>query len=145
MFMGGCAGSTAGAMKVIRVQLFFKQAFRGFFHTVHPSAVAPPRYGGRPVTLDMMRAVSAFIGLYLFTLVIATAGMSLTGMDFTTAISAVASMLGNIGPGLGEIGPFDNYNWVHPAGKLLLTFCMLAGRLELITVMILFSAAYWRR
>lgn len=86
--MGGCAGSTAGAMKVIRVQLFFKQAFRGFFHTVHPSAVAPPCYGGRPVTLDMMRLVSAFIGLYVFTLVIATAGMSLTGMDFTTARSA---------------------------------------------------------
>ncbi len=145
MFMGGCAGSTAGAMKVVRVQLFLKQATRGFFHTLHPGAVSPPRLGGRVVTADMMRSVSAFMGLYLLMLAAGTAAISLTGMDFATAISAIASMLGNIGPGLGDVGPFDNYDWVHPAGKLLLTFCMLAGRLELFTVLIFFSPAFWRR
>ncbi|MBE0529038.1 MAG: TrkH family potassium uptake protein [Thermoleophilia bacterium] len=145
MFMGGCAGSTAGAMKVVRVQLFFKQAARGFFHTLHPSAVSQPRLNGRAVTPSMLRAVSAFMGLYLLTFALATAAISLTGMDFATATSSIVSMLGNIGPGLGEVGPFDNYDWVHPAGKLLLTFCMLAGRLELITVLILFSPAFWRR
>jgi len=145
MFMGGCAGSTAGAMKVVRVQLFFKQAGSGFFHTLHPGAVSPPRLNGRPITPSMMRAVSAFMGLYLFTFVVASAAISLTGMDFATATSAIASMLGNIGPGLGDVGPFDNYDWVHPAGKLLLTFCMFAGRLELFTVLIFFSPAFWRR
>jgi trk system potassium uptake protein TrkH len=145
MFMGGCAGSTAGAIKVVRVQLFFKQAVRGFFHTLHPGAVSPPRLGGRPVTSEMMRAVSTFLGLYLLMLIIGTAMISLTGMDFATAISAVASMLGNIGPGLGGVGPFDNYDWVTSPGKLLLTFMMLAGRLELFTVLIFFSPAFWRR
>lgn len=145
MFMGGCAGSTAGAMKVVRVQLFFKQAGRGFFHTLHPSAASPPRLNGRAITPSMMRAVSAFMGLYLLTFAVATAAISLTGMDFATATSAIASMLGNIGPGLGEVGPYDNYDWVHSAGKLLLSFCMLAGRLELFTVLIFFSPAFWRR
>jgi trk system potassium uptake protein TrkH len=145
MFMGGCAGSTAGAMKVVRVQLFFKQAARGFFHTLHPGAVSPPRLNGRPVTPPMMRAVASFMGLYLLMLVAGTAAISLTGMDFPTATSAIASMLGNIGPGLGDVGPYDNYDWVHPAGKLLLAFCMLAGRLELFTVLIFFSPAFWRR
>ncbi len=145
MFMGGCAGSTAGAMKVVRVQLFAKQSVRGFFHTLHPSAASPPRLSGRPVTGEMMRAVSAFIGLYLIVFVIGSVLVSLLGMSFDTATSAVASMLGNIGPGLGGVGPFDNYDWVQPGGKLLLTFFMLAGRLELLTILIFFSPAFWRR
>jgi trk system potassium uptake protein TrkH len=145
LFMGGCAGSTAGAMKAIRVQLFSKQALHGFFHTVHPYAVAPPRLGGKVVTGDMMRAVSAFMGLYLLVWVISTAGLSLTGMDFATATSAAATAMGGVGPGLGNVGPFDNFMWVHPAGKILLTFCMLAGRLELFTLMIVFAPVFWKR
>lgn len=145
LFMGGCAGSTGGAMKVIRVQLFAKQAWHGFFHTVHPYAVAAPRLGGKAVTADMMRAVSAFVGLYLMVWAVAAAGLSLTGMDFATATSAAATAMGGVGPGLAEIGPFDNFMWVHPAGKLILTFCMIAGRLELFTLLLLFVPAYWRR
>lgn len=145
LFMGGCAGSTAGAMKVIRVQLFSKQALHGFFHTVHPYAVAPPRLGGKAVTSDMMRAVSAFIGLYLVVWGFASAGLSLTGMDFQTATSAAATAMGGVGPGLGGVGPYDNFMWVHPAGKGILTFCMLAGRLELFTLLLIFTPAYWRR
>jgi len=145
LFVGGCAGSTAGAMKVIRVQIFAKQAWRGLFRTVHPTAVAPPRLGERAVTTEMLRSVFSFIGLYLLTWALFSAGMSLTGMDFATATSSVASALGNVGPGLGGIGPFDNFAWIHPAGKAMLTFCMLAGRLELFTVVLLFSPAYWRR
>jgi trk system potassium uptake protein TrkH len=145
MFMGGCAGSTAGGMKVVRVQLFFKQALQGFFRTLHPHAASPTRLGGRPISSPMMRLVSTFIGLYLFMFVVGSAIMSLFAMDFATATSAVASMLGNIGPGLAEVGPFDNYDWVNPGGKLALTFFMLAGRLELFTVLIFFSPAFWRR
>lgn len=145
LFVGGCAGSTGGAMKVIRVQLFTKQTLRGLFRTVHPHAVAPPRLGDKAVTAEMMRSVFSFIGLYLLTWALFSAGMSLTGMDFATATSSVATAMGGVGPGLGEVGPFDNFAWVHPAGKAMLTFCMLAGRLELFTVVLLFSPAYWRR
>jgi trk system potassium uptake protein TrkH len=145
LFMGGCAGSTAGAMKVIRVQLFSKQALRGMFLTVHPRAVAPPRLGEKPVTTDMMRSVFSFVSLYLTTWAVGTALMSLVGMDFVTATSSVATAMGGIGPGLGDVGPTETYVWVHPAGKAILTFCMLAGRLELFTVLLLFSPSYWRR
>jgi len=145
LFVGGCAGSTAGAMKVIRVQLFTKQGLRGIFRTVHPTAVAAPRLGRTGVTTEMMRSVSTFIGLYLLTWAVASAAMSATGMDFATATSSVATALGGVGPGLGEVGPFDTYGWVHPAGKAVLTFCMLAGRLELFTVLVLLSPTYWRR
>jgi trk system potassium uptake protein TrkH len=145
LFMGGCAGSTAGAMKAIRVLIFSKAAIRGLFGTVHPQAVAPPRLGGRAVTAGMLQAVSAFIGMYLITYVIAVAGVSLTGADFATSLSAVATAMGGVGPGLAEVGPFDNYSWMHPAAKLILSFCMLAGRLELFTLILLFSPVFWRR
>jgi trk system potassium uptake protein TrkH len=92
-----------------------------------------------------MRAVSAFMGLYLLVWVLSTAGLSLTGMDFATATSAAATAMGGVGPGLGNVGPFDNFMWVHPAGKILLSFCMLAGRLELFTLMLIFAPIYWKR
>jgi len=145
LFVGGCAGSTSGSVKCIRVQLFTKQALRGIFNTVHPKAVAPPRLGDKAVTGQMMRAVFAFVGLYGMTWAAAAAAISLTDMDFTTAIAASASCLGNVGPGLGDVGPFDTFAWVHPAGKAILSFCMLAGRLELFTLLVLFSPVYWRR
>ena len=107
--------------------------------------MAPPRLGEKAVTTDMMRAVSAFMGLYLVVWVLATAALSLTGMDFPTATSAAATAMGGVGPGLGDVGPFDNFMWVHPAGKIILTFCMLAGRLELFTPMLIFAPAYRRR
>jgi len=145
LFMGGCAGSTAGAMKAIRVLLFGKQAVHEFFRTVHPNAVTSPRLNGQPVTGSMMRSVSAFMGLYLMVYVASTGLVSLTGMNFPTALSAVATAMGGVGPGLGDVGPYDNFLWVHPFAKLVLTFDMLAGRLELVTLMIIFTPAYWRR
>ncbi len=145
LFMGGCAGSTAGAMKAIRVLIFSKAALRALFSTVHPHALAPPRLGGKAVTAGMLQSVSAFIGMYLITYVIAVAGVSLTGADFATAMSAVATTMGGVGPGLADIGPFDNFAWMHPAAKLILSFCMLAGRLELFTLILLFSPVFWRR
>jgi trk/ktr system potassium uptake protein len=145
LFMGGSAGSTAGAMKAIRVYLFAKQALRGLFSTVHPQSVTPVRLGGRAVAPEVMRGISTFMGLYLLTFVVASAAVSLTDVDFATATSAVATTMGGVGPGLGDVGPFDNFLWMHPAAKLILTFCMLAGRLELFTLMLIFVPAYWRR
>lgn len=145
LFMGGCAGSTAGAMKAIRVYLFAKQALRGLFSTVHPQSVAPVRLSGQAVSPQVMHGISTFMGLYLLTYVVAVGGVSLTGMDFATSLSAVATAMGGVGPGLGEIGPTDNFLWVPWFAKLILTFCMLAGRLELFTLMLIFVPAYWRR
>jgi trk system potassium uptake protein len=145
LFMGGCAGSTAGAMKVVRVQLFAKQAVHEFQDTVHPYAVSTPRLNGKPITHGMMRSVSAFMGLYLLIYVISVSIVSLTGMDFATALSGVATTMGGVGPGLGQVGPYDNFLWVHPVAKMVFTFDMLAGRLELITLFIMLTPAYWRR
>ena len=145
LFMGGCAGSTAGAMKVIRVQLFAKQAVHEFHDTVHPYAVSTPRLNGKPITREMMRSVSAFMGLYLLIYVISVSIVSLTGMDFATALSGVATTMGGVGPGLAELGPYDNFLWVHPVAKMVFTFDMLAGRLELITLFIMLTPAFWRR
>jgi trk system potassium uptake protein TrkH len=145
LFMGGSAGSTAGAMKAIRVLLFSKQALRSLFATLHPYAVTPPRLAGRVVDPTTMRAVSAFMGMYLLTWAFAVFGVSLTDVDFATALSAVATAMGGVGPGLANIGPYDNFAWMNPAAKGILSFCMLAGRLELITLMLPFSPAFWRR
>jgi trk system potassium uptake protein TrkH len=92
-----------------------------------------------------MRGISTFMGLYLLTYVVAVAAISLTDIDFATAMSAVATAMGGVGPGLGEIGPYDTFLWMHPFAKLVLTFCMVAGRLELFTLMLIFVPAYWRR
>jgi trk system potassium uptake protein len=145
LFMGGCAGSTAGAMKVIRVLLFGKQAVHEFFRTMHPYGVTKLRLNGGPVTNEMMRSVSAFMGLYLAVYVVSVSVVSLTGPDFATALSAVATAMGGVGPGLGDVGPYDNFLWMAPTAKLTLTFDMLAGRLELVTLMIMLTPAFWRR
>jgi trk system potassium uptake protein len=145
LFMGGSAGSTAGAMKAIRVYLFAKQALRGLYTTIHPQSVAPVRLGGQAVAPEVMRGISTFMGLYLLTYVVSVAAVSLTNVDFATSMSAVATAMGGVGPGLGKVGPMDNFLWMHWFAKLVLTFCMLAGRLELFTLMLIFVPAYWRR
>jgi trk system potassium uptake protein TrkH len=90
----------------------------------------------------MMRAVSAFMGVYLTMWVFATAGLSLTGMDYPTTTSAADTATGGVGPELADIGPFDNFMWVNPAGRIILSFCMLAGRLEVVTLLLIFAPAY---
>jgi trk system potassium uptake protein TrkH len=145
LFMGGCAGSTAGAMKAIRVLLFGEQAAHEFFRSMHPYGVTKVRLNGSPVTGEMMRSVSAFMGLYLGVYVVSVAIVSLTGPDFATAMSAVATAMGGVGPGLGDVGPMDNFLWMAPAAKIVLTFNMLAGRLELVTLMVMLTPAFWRR
>jgi trk system potassium uptake protein TrkH len=145
LFMGGCAGSTAGAMKVVRVQLLLKQIKASIYSVVHPRAVTPMRLGGRVVPDTIMRGVLAFLGLYLFVYIVSVAAVSLVGLDFETALSAVATTMGGVGPGLGKVGPMDNFNWIHPLGKFILTFDMLAGRLEIYTLILILTPAFWRR
>lgn len=141
-FIGGCAGSTAGGIKVIRIVLLYRQWRREIVRLIHPNAMLPLKLGGRSVSDNVSNAVWAFFSLYMLSFAVLSVLMSATGQDWVTAFSAVAACMNNLGPGLGEVA--HNYADVSMAGKWILTFCMLLGRLELFTLLVLFSAAFWR-
>jgi trk system potassium uptake protein TrkH len=143
MFVGGCAGSTGGAMKNVRVLLLFKNAHRELHKLVHPKAVRLVRLGGRVVPEEVLHSVQAFALFYVLVFVLAAAAMTALGFDLVSAAGAVATTLGNVGPGLGSVGPTDHYAGVPFLGKWILAACMLVGRLELYTVLILFLPDFW--
>ncbi len=145
MFFGGSAGSTGGGVKIMRVALLFKNSSLELKRLIHPNAVIPVRFNKQAIDPQIMNNVLAFVSFYLLTLVGSTIVMSALGYDLDTSIGAVAATLGNIGPGIGEVGPIDNYSDIPIAGKWFLSFLMLIGRLELFTVLILFSPAFWRK
>jgi len=145
MIIGGCAGSTSGGVKTIRAMIFHKSGTREIRQLIHPRAVIPMKIGGTPVKQDVVRGVMAFFALYILCASVAMLIMSALVPDIVTAVSSVISMLGNIGPGLGDVGPAMNYAGIPSVGKLVLTLCMLLGRLEIYTVLILFSPEFWRR
>ncbi|MBF0432637.1 MAG: TrkH family potassium uptake protein [Fibrobacteria bacterium] len=145
MFVGGCGGSTGGGIKVIRVYISIKIALLQIAQMLHPNAVYFIKVGKTTVSEEMVGRVMGFIILYIWILGIASLLLTFFGHDFVTSISAVASCLGNIGPGFGEVGAVDNYYMVHESAKWVLTFCMLAGRLELFTILVLFSGGFWKR
>jgi len=145
MFVGGCAGSTGGAIKNIRILLLFKKANREFYRLIHPQAVTPIRLGNKIVSEDVMHNIASFFFLYILIFVISTFIMSILGLDILSAMSSVAATLGNVGPGLGLVGPSQNYAFIPPLGKIILTLCMLLGRLELYTVLILVVPEFWRK
>ena len=145
MLIGGSAGSAAGGVKVVRWLILSRVATREVRHVMHPRAVLPVRLGARVVPDDVIRAVSAFITLYVALLVITAVGLVLLGSDEVTALSAALATLGNIGPGFGAVGPMATYAELHPLAKAWLTFAMIAGRLEVVTVFVVFTRAWWRR
>ena len=144
MFIGGCAGSTAGGIKNVRYLILFKNASREITKMIHPKAVIPIRLGRDIVQEELVESVVSFFFLYLAILLVSTLLLTAMGIDLISAISAVAATLGNIGPGFGMVGPATNYAAVPAAGKLILTLCMLVGRLEIYTVLVVFSARLWR-
>lgn len=141
-FIGGCAGSTGGGMKVVRVMLLYKQGRREFLRLVHPNIMTSLKIDTRPVPDTVVQAVWAFSSLYVFSFAVLGVMMSATGLDWITAFSAVAACLNNLGPGVGDVAA--SYAGVTNTGKWILCFVMLLGRLELMTLMVLFSAAFWR-
>ena len=145
MFVGGSAGSTAGGMKVMRIYLVVKFVFMEITRLLHPHAVLPVRMGGVAVQRDVVTNILGFFALFILIFAGGVFTMSLLGLDLLTSLGAVAATLGNIGPGLGRVGPTDNYAFIPPAGKWVLSFLMLLGRLELFTVIVLFSPSYWRK
>ena len=145
MFIGGCAGSTGGAIKNIRILLLMKQAYREFRKLLHPQAVSPIRLGDKVVSEDVMRNITGFFFLYIFIFIISSFIMTILGLDIVSAMSSVAATLGNVGPGLGLVGPSQTYAFIPPLGKIVLSLCMLLGRLEIYTVLIMVVPDFWRK
>jgi trk system potassium uptake protein TrkH len=141
-FVGGCAGSTAGGMKTIRAVLLYKQGLREIFRLVHPAAIMPIKVGGKPTNDTVINAVWGFFSLYVVSFAALSLVMMATGVDLVTAFSAVAACLNNLGPGLGSVA--ENYAGITDFGKWVLGFAMLLGRLELFTLLVLFTRTFWK-
>lgn len=144
-FVGGCSGSTAGAIKVYRLQVSGLLTRRHFMHLITPSRVVSLSYNGRRLPDDVPFSVVAFLAIYMASTGIITVVLTGMGLDFVTAVSSTAQALGNVGPGLGEIvGPAGNFATLPAPAKWVLAFAMLLGRLELFTVLVLFRPEFWR-
>ena len=141
-FIGGCAGSTAGGMKVIRIVLLYKQAVREIRRLIHPHAIVPVKIGGQKTSTNVIDAVWAFFFLFISSFAIMTVILTGLGVDPVTAFSAVGACLTNLGPGLGAVGP--NYAGLNDTAKLILSLAMLLGRLEVFTLLVLFTPVFWR-
>lgn len=144
MFVGGCGGSASGGVKVVRWLLIAKNTAREVRHAIHPRAVLPVRVGSRIVPEDAIRAVAAFLTLYVGLFAFTTLALVFLGADFTSAFSAAIASLGNTGPGLGPYAPLGQLETLPAAGKVLLLFAMYAGRLEVVTVFVVFTPGWWR-
>jgi trk system potassium uptake protein TrkH len=143
-FLGGSAGSTSGGIKVIRHLIMIKNGFQEFRRILHPNAILPVRYKGSSVDQKIVYNVLGFFILYSLSFIIGAAVFAGTGLDFETALGASASSLGNVGPAFGELSPVDNYASLSVFGKFWSSFLMLIGRLELFTVLILFTPYFWK-
>ncbi|MEA3283057.1 MAG: TrkH family potassium uptake protein [Euryarchaeota archaeon] len=145
MFIGGCAGSTGGGMKVVRLLLLIRYGYHELFRSLHPKAILPVRLGRQMVPQGVMEGILSFFILYIFIFAVASLILSIFGMDIVSATSAAATALGNVGPGFNIIGPAANFDGVHPIGKLVLILCMWIGRLEIFTVLVLLIPDFWRK
>ena len=142
---GACAGSTAGGFKLSRILLLFKTAYRDLEHTLQPRKVAVVRFEGKPVAETTLSQVGVYLSIWLFLAVVGTLLLSIRQSDLVTAMTATLTCLSNVGPGFNGVGPTENFAFFSPAAKLLLSFLMLAGRLEIYPVLLLFSPNVWRK
>ena len=145
LFIGGSAGSTGGGVKVVRHLLLIKNSALELRRLVHPRAVIPVRFNNVSVSKDIIFNIMAFLLFYLAIFVTGTIIMTLIGLDFLTAMGSVATSLGNVGPAIEGVGPSDNFSHIPDLGKWVLSFLMMLGRLELFTVLIIFSPAFWKK
>ena len=132
-------------MKCMRILLLLKQGYRELIRLVHPHAIIPVRLGRRAVSGEIMNSVWGFFFLFILIFVLASVAMALLGLDIVSAFVSVAATINNIGPGLGVVGPMDNYRSIPYLGKWILIFCMLVGRLELYTVIVLLVPEFWKK
>jgi trk system potassium uptake protein len=145
MFVGGCGGSTGGGPKVVRILALVKIALREIVRVIHPKAVIKVRINARPVEESTLSAIVGFMLFFMGLFAVSSLVLTTLGMDILSATTAVAANIGNVGPGLGAVGPASHYNDIAAPGKWLLTFLMLVGRLEVFTILVLFARSFWRR
>jgi len=141
-FIGGCGGSTAGGMKVMRIVLLTHQGWREVRRLIHPRAQLPIRVGNQVVSVQTVQAVWGFMAAYVVSFVILMLLMMATGLDQVSAFSAIAATMNNLGPGLGEVA--TSFSSVSEPGKLIAVFAMLLGRLEIFTILVLMTPEFWR-
>lgn len=145
MFIGGSAGSTSGGIKIVRHLLLVKNSWLELKRALHPNAIIPVKFNGKAVSQSIIFNVMAFFLIYILTFAAGTIILSLMGYDFETSIGGTLASLGNIGPGIGGVGPVENYSFFSPFAKWFLSFLMLLGRLELFTILIVLSPAFWKQ
>ena len=145
MFLGGCAGSTSGGMKHLRIMLLLKQAYQEVFRIIHPRSVNRVKLGKTVVKPETMNDILGFFVLWLLLFVICGLIVAATGVDVVSSFAASLACIGNIGPGIGSVGPTENYAHIPEMGKWALIFCMLLGRLEIYTVIVLCVPEFWRK
>ncbi len=145
MVLGGMSGSTSGGVKSLRTLLGLRSLDVAFERLVHPRAVRSVKYAGRPVGEDVLAGIWAFFTGYFLIAILATGCMTAGGYDLETSFSAAITALGNVGPGLGEIGAYDNFSALPGPLKVVLSLCMLAGRLEVFTLVVVVLPRFWRR
>ena len=144
MFFGAMGGSTSGGMKIARIILLIKYAATETRRMLHARAIIPIRIGDRFISDEVVRNTLGFSLIYLSVFVLTAFVLTAFNLDLLSAIGASASAIGNVGPAFGAFGPTDNYALLHPIGKWMLTICMLLGRLEIFTIMVLFSRTFWK-
>ncbi|MDD4161787.1 MAG: TrkH family potassium uptake protein [Methanothrix sp.] len=150
MIIGACAGSTGGAIKVVRILLVLKSGYRELLHVLHPKAVIALRLGGFSVRDEVLRPSNIFVAMYIIIFAMASLLLAIISYDdprmtIETILSATATTLGNVGPGFGMVGPMFSFSEIHPAGKILLFFCMWIGRLEIVTALVLLLPEFWKK
>mgnify|MGYP005990079017 CR=1 FL=1 len=144
-FLGGSAGSTSGGIKIVRHIVMLKNSFLEFKKAIHPNAIIPVRYDGKTVSKNIVFNILSFFIIYMFIFIVSSTVLTFLGLDFVSALGAAASSLGNIGPAIGSVSPVDNFHHLSDSAKWFCAFLMLIGRLELFTVLILFSPFFWRK
>jgi trk system potassium uptake protein TrkH len=145
MIVGACAGSTSGGLKCIRILVLFKVLLNEFKHMLHPNAVLPIRIDKQVAPNSLLSTVMAFCLIYLIIIFGSTLFLSSIGIDFMEAMGCSVSALGNMGPAIGSYGPSSTWSSMPDAGKWLMSFLMLLGRLEIFTVILLFTPNFWKR
>lgn len=140
--MGGCVGSTGGGIKAMRLMLIYKQGVRELKQLVHPQAIIPLKVGNRRVEATVVSAVWSFFAVYVTSYIFLLLALMGTGLDFTSAFSAVAASLNNLGIGLGQVS--NNFSEISEPAMAIMSFAMLLGRLEIFTLLVLFTPTFWR-
>lgn len=145
MFVGACSGSTGGGVKVIRFATLFKLSLNEMKYLLHPKAILPLWIDEKVTKKDLVYSIASFMFLYSLTVLGTTFVCALSGADVVTSFTAALSAVGNIGPGFGAVGPVDNYAFFPDYAKWTLSFAMVVGRLEVFTVLILFTRSFWTK